>query len=144
MGASGITRGALAKRTGCNLETIRYYEKIGLMPDPSRSAGGYRQYGAVHERRLRFIMRGRELGFSVDGLKDLLGLIDRCAVSCSEVEGIAQEHLTAIQQKISDLKRMERVLGQTIKSCTGADVPECPLIDTLFGKNNGGAVAKLI
>ncbi|MEE8308215.1 MAG: helix-turn-helix domain-containing protein, partial [Gammaproteobacteria bacterium] len=132
MAMKGITRGKLAGRTGCNLETIRYYEKIGLMPEPSRTDGGYRQYQAEHERRLRFIMRGRELGFAVQDLKSLLGLVDRRAVSCGEVEKLALEHLLSIRKKITDLKRMERILGGTIKSCSGDDVPDCPLIDTLF------------
>lgn len=129
-----MTRGELAKRTGCNLETIRYYEKIGLMPAPKRSQSGYRQYEAEHDRRLRFIMRGRELGFAIDDLKNLLDLVDRRAVSCVQVEKMAKGHIAVIRNKISDLKRMERVLGQTVKLCSGEDVPECPLIDTLFGK----------
>jgi len=127
-----MTRGGLAGRTGCNLETIRYYERIGLMPDPGRTGSGYRQYDARHEQRLRFIMRGRELGFSIDDLKGLLDLVDRRAVTCAEVKSTAQTHLEAVREKIADLKRMERVLGETVRSCSGQDVPDCPLIDTLF------------
>lgn len=135
MSTKSMTRGELAKRTGCNLETIRYYEKIGVMPDPPRTQSGYRQYEAEHERRLRFIMRGRELGFTIDDIKNLLDLVDRCSVSCGEVEKMAKGHLQAIRQKIGDLRRMENVLGQTINACSGNDVPECPLIDTLFGED---------
>lgn len=129
-----MTRGELARRTGCNLETIRYYEQIGLMPDPGRTASGYRQYDPHHEDRLRFIIRGRELGFSTDDLRGLLDLVNRRAVSCGEVKSTAETHLAAVREKIADLRRMERVLGQTVKSCSGEDVPECPLIDTLFGE----------
>jgi len=128
-----MTRGELAKRTGCNAETIRYYEKIGVMPETLRSAGGYRQYDEAHESRLRFIMRGRELGFVIKDLKSLLDLVDRRAVSCGEVEKLAKAHLHSVREKISDLRHMERVLSTTVRSCSGKDVPECPLIDTLFG-----------
>jgi len=128
-----MKRGELAKRTGCNAETIRYYEKIGLLPEPTRSESGYRQYDEIHEQRLRFIMRGRELGFAIEDLKSLLNLVDRNAVSCSEVEKLARQHLRSVRDKIDDLKRMERVLSETVHSCSGKDVPECPLIDTLFG-----------
>lgn len=128
-----MKRGELAKRTGCNAETIRYYEKIGLLPEPTRSESGYRQYDETHEQRLRFIMRGRELGFAIEDLKSLLNLVDRNAVSCGEVEKLAKQHLRSVRDKIGDLKRMERVLSDTVRSCSGEDVPECPLIDTLFG-----------
>lgn len=133
MSTKPITRGKLADKTGCNAETIRYYEKIGLMPEPRRSAGGHRQYDDSHERRLGFVMRGRELGFPIDDLKSLLDLVDRRAVSCSEVEKLAISHLQAVRDKIDDLKRMEKVLSTTVDACSGEDVPECPLIDTLFG-----------
>jgi len=128
-----MTRGELANRTGCNAETIRYYEKIRVMPEPPRSASGYRQYDETHEQRLRFVMRGRELGFAIEELKNLLNLVDRNAVSCGEVEKLAKLHLGSVRKKIDDLKRMESVLSDTVRSCSGRDVPKCPLIDTLFG-----------
>jgi len=127
-----ITRGQLAKKTGCNLETIRYYEKIDLMPEPARSAAGYRQYDETHERRLRFIMRGRELGFVIADLKNLLELVDRKVVSCGEVSKLAKQHLGSVHQKIRDLKRIEAALSSTIESCSGDDVPDCAVIDALF------------
>ena len=132
MSAKVITRGELAKRTGCNAETIRYYEKIGLLLEPLRSPGGYRQYDANHEHRLRFVMRGRELGFSIEDLQSLLDLVDRRAVSCGEVEKLAKNHLHSVREKISDLKRIETTLRNTVKCCSGEDVPDCPLIDRLF------------
>lgn len=133
-----MTRGELASKTGCNAETIRYYEKIGIMPEPRRSSAGYRQYDVADERRLGFVMRGRELGFAVEDLKSLLDLVDRRAVSCAEVEKLATAHLQAVRKKISDLKRMESTLDTTIRACSGKDVPECPLIDTLFGAHDRG------
>ncbi|MGE0622897.1 MAG: MerR family DNA-binding protein [Pseudomonadales bacterium] len=78
-------------------------------------------------------MRGRELGFAIDDLKSLLDLVDRNAVSCGEVEKLAKLHLGSVRQKIDDLKRMESVLGETVEACSGESVPECPLMDTLFG-----------
>jgi MerR family transcriptional regulator, mercuric resistance operon regulatory protein len=128
-----MTRGELSRKTGCNAETIRYYEKIGIMPEPARSASGYRQYDAAYERRLGFVMRGRELGFTMEDLKSLLDLIDRRAVSCAEVEKLARAHLQSVRDKIRDLKRMESALSSTVRACSGNDVPQCPLIDTLFG-----------
>jgi MerR family mercuric resistance operon transcriptional regulator len=128
----GITRGKLAKRTGCNAETIRYYEKIGIMPEPARSTAGYRLYDQDHEQRLQFIMRGRELGFVIEDLKSLLDLVDRKVVSCGEVSKLAKEHLESVHQKISDLKRIEDALSKTLISCSGKDVPECPVIDALL------------
>ncbi len=127
-----ITRGELAQKTGCNLETIRYYEKIGLMLEPSRSANGYRQYDQNHMKRLQFIMRGRELGFMVEDLRSLLDLVDRKAVSCGEVSKLAKKHLESVHQKINDLRCIEDALSKTLISCSGENVPECPIIDALL------------
>tara|TARA_R110000868_G_scaffold80512_9_gene228775 strand:- start:633 stop:1040 length:408 start_codon:yes stop_codon:yes gene_type:complete len=132
MDMKSLTRAEIAKRAGCNLETVRYYEKAGIMPAPPRSEAGYRQYNEEHLRRLRFVMRGRELGFSLNEVKALLGLVDHRAVSCVEVEKIARTHLKSVREKIRDLKRMERVLSQTLKHCSGDDVPDCPIIDALY------------
>jgi MerR family transcriptional regulator, mercuric resistance operon regulatory protein len=133
---TGMTRGQLARRTGRNLETIRYYEKIGLLPAPPRSGGGYRQYAAVHERRLRFIMRARELGFGIAEIRGLLALVDRHAYTCAEVRDMTLNHLAAVRLRIADLKRLERTLAGTVAACAGRKVPECPVIDAL---SNAGA-----
>jgi MerR family mercuric resistance operon transcriptional regulator len=126
-----MTRGELARRTGSHLETVRYYEQSGLMPDPPRSANGHRQYGDAHEHRLRFILRGRELGFTIDELRRLLGLVDRRRITCGEIKATALAHLDDVRRKIADLRRMERTLAATAARCRGGDVPECPIIDTL-------------
>lgn len=128
-----MTRSELGRKKGCHPETIRYYEKIGIMPEPPRSGAGYRQYDEAHERRLGFVMRGRELGFAMADIKSLLDLVDRRAVSCAEVEKLARAHLEAVREKIATLRRMESVLDETVHACSGKDLPECPLIDTLFG-----------
>tara|TARA_R110002096_G_scaffold179063_4_gene355992 strand:+ start:5184 stop:5597 length:414 start_codon:yes stop_codon:yes gene_type:complete len=133
MTVADITRGQLAKQTGCNAETIRYYEKTGIMPDPRRADSGYRYYDENHVRRLHFVMRSRALGFSIEEIRSLLDLVDRRAVSCSEVEKLGKAHLHMVRKKIKDLKQMADVLDRTVSACSGEDVPECPLIETLFG-----------
>lgn len=129
----GMQRAELARRTGCNLETVRYYEKVGLLPEPPRTMGGYRSYDTAHERRLRFVLRARELGFSLDEIRALLRLVDERDQPCAEARTVASVHLRDVQAKIADLKRMERVLKEVVAQCAGGTMPECPLIETLFG-----------
>lgn len=127
----GLHRAALARRTGCNLETIRYYEKIGMMPEPPRSEAGYRVYDSDHVERLRFILRARELGFSLSDVRGLLTLVDRGTQTCAEVKKRTERHLVDVREKIADLKRIERVLAETAKQCTGEKAPECPVLEAL-------------
>ena len=127
-----IRRGELAKVTGCNLETIRYYEKIGIMPDPPRSVKGYRSYDDTHVKRLKFVMRSRDLGFTLEEVRGLLGLVDDQSRTCAEVQIIAEDHLSDVQTKIADLQRIERVLSETVARCTGDAAPECAVIDALL------------
>ena len=127
-----ITRGELAKRSGCHLETVRYYEKIGLLPAPLRSQSGYRIYKLDDQRRLRFILRGRELGFSIEELCSLLSLVDTKTYTCGEVYDLTINHLAGVRRKIADLKRLERTLSRITKDCSGGTVPACPVIDALW------------
>lgn len=131
--AAGLRRGELAKRAGCNLETVRYYEKIGLMPAPPRTAGGHRAYDTAHEHRLRFILRARELGFTIEEIRELLALVDRHAVTCAEVQKMTLHHLADVRARIADLRRLERTLRVTVAACSGDEVPDCPVIDALVG-----------
>jgi len=128
---SGLRRIDLSRATGCNLETIRYYENIGVLPDPPRSAKGYRMYDDTHVARLRFVMRARALGFSLDEVRSLLNLVDGGVQTCAEVETMARTHLEAVRQRIADLKRIEQVLAATVEQCSGRDVPECAVIEAL-------------
>ncbi|WP_254695134.1 helix-turn-helix domain-containing protein [Leisingera sp. NJS201] len=121
----------MAKATGCNLETIRYYEKTGMMPDPPRTAAGHRIYGQSHVQRLRFILRARELGFAIDEIKGLLGLVDGGTQTCGEVKALTERHLSDVRRKIEDLRRIEKVLAATAGQCSGEDVPECPVLEAL-------------
>lgn len=132
--SKGLQRAELAKRTGCNLETIRYYEKIGLMPEPPRTASDYRVYDETHVARLRFILRGRELGFSIEELRGLLCLVDRGTQTCAEVKALTEQHLADVRAKIADLRRIEKALAATAAKCTGDEAPDCPVIDTLIGR----------
>lgn len=127
----GLQRSQLSKRTGCNIETIRYYENIGLMPEPPRTSKGYRLYDETHVRRLRFVLRSRELGFGIDEIRGLLHLVDRKSQTCAEVQERTKPHLAEIRAKIADLRRIERLLSRTMAQCSGEDVPECPILDAL-------------
>jgi len=129
--ATSLTRGKLARATGCNLETIRYYEKIGMMPDPPRTASGYRIYDHGHASRLRFILRARELGFAIGEIKGLLGLMDGGTQTCADVKARTGQHLADIRAKIADLRRIEKVLETTAAQCSGKEVPECPILEAL-------------
>lgn len=128
---SGVSRGDLARATGCNIETIRYYEKAGLLPDPPRTRAGYRTYSATHATRLRFILRARELGFSMDDIRGLLGLEEGAVPTCSEVKDRTERHLADVRAKIADLKRIEAVLAKTAARCSGDRVPQCAVLETL-------------
>lgn len=132
-----LTIGTLAARTACKIETIRYYEKIGLLPAPPRSEGGHRVYGEDQVRRLRFIRRGRELGFSVADLRALLGLADEKAYKCGEVKAITVHHLQQVRDKIGDLRRLERTLARISSQCKGGIRPACPIIEALFAGRTG-------
>jgi MerR family mercuric resistance operon transcriptional regulator len=133
-----VTRGRLAKETGTNIETVRYYEKIGLMPEPRRSEKGYRLYGDAARKRLRFILRGRELGFSIEELRGLLSLVDGSDYTCGEVYEMTVAHLDSVRQKIDDLRCLEQTLAEMSAQCEGGTVPECPVIDILFGNAASG------
>lgn len=127
-----IKRGKLAELSGCNIETIRYYENIGLLNPPERTSSGHRLYNKQDQARLGFILRGRDLGFSIDELRSLLSLVDSHEYSCGEVLSVTREHIDSVKQKISDLRKLERTLTDISSQCEGGDVPDCPIIDSLF------------
>jgi len=124
--------GALSKLTNCNIETIRYYERIGLLAPPPRTEGGHRQYDDEHVKRLTFIRRGRELGFTLEEVRQLLTLVDSGHYTCEEARTITLAHVEDVRRKIVDLQALHRVLKNTAAECSGGKVPECPIIDVLF------------
>ncbi len=132
-GPERLAIGSLAKQTGTNIETIRYYERIGLLPAPARSAGGYRLYQTDHAKRLSFVRRARALGFSIEEVRTLLRLADERRRPCAEVRVVADVHLKDVRAKIADLRAMERVLKETVARCAdGRTGTHCPLIDALY------------
>jgi MerR family mercuric resistance operon transcriptional regulator len=131
MADTAMPIGELSRRTGCNIETIRYYERIGLLPAPPRR-GRYRSYGPPDVSRLRFVRRGRELGFSLDEIRALLELAAPQRRACDEVRVIAAAHLADVRAKLADLKRLEAVLADTVAQCRGRSAaPSCPVLDVL-------------
>lgn len=126
-----LRRADLASATGCNLETIRYYETAGILPPPARTDAGHRTYDFTDVQRLRFVLRARELGFSLDDIRGLLGLGDGALRTCAEVREKTEMHLTEVRAKIVDLQRIEAVLSETASQCTGASVPDCAVLSSL-------------
>lgn len=128
--------GGLSKHTGSNIETIRYYEKIGLLPAPPRTAGGHRIYGSDHAKRLGFIRRSRELGFALDEIRALLGLADGSEYDCGKVREITLHHLESVKEKIKDLRKLERTLTTVSNECEGGIAPSCPIIEALYSRRS--------
>jgi len=126
--------GELSRQTAVLIETIRYYERIGFLPVPERGANGRRTYNTEDAKRLRFIKRSRDMGFSQDEVRALLRLADGGAKSCGEVQTLAETHLRDIRSKISDLRKMELILATTVSKCTGEGAPACPVLDALSAK----------
>lgn len=123
--------GELARQTDVNIETIRYYERIALLPAPPRTSGGRRAYHDDHTRVLRFIRRGRELGFSINDIRALLNLAEPGAASCAEVEKVARKHLENVRAKLGDLVKLEHLLSETVERCAVSASPSCPVLDIL-------------
>jgi MerR family mercuric resistance operon transcriptional regulator len=117
-----------------NIETIRYYERINMLPAPPRTASGRRVYGPAETRTLTFIRRSRELGFTLEEVRALLALsAGNGQEACAEARELAAGHLADIRAKIADLKAMESVLADTVRRCEAGEAAGCPLIDALSG-----------
>ena len=135
--------GELAAAGGCKVETVRYYEKVGLMPEPPRTEGGHRLYSLDLLKRLTFIRRSRELGFPIEQIRGLLRFVDEPGHTCGEVKGMAMVQARAVQEKINDLKRLQKALNAMAARCKGKDyaLKDCPIIDALYdgrpSKNDG-------
>jgi Cu(I)-responsive transcriptional regulator len=127
----GQTIGDLAKRTGTKVETIRYYERIGLLPAPARTGGNYRAYDEGHLGRLSFIRRARDLGFPLDVVRELLSLADRRDRSCAAVDVIARQHLAEVERKIADLGVLRDELASIIGQCRQGTIADCRIIEAL-------------
>lgn len=123
--------GQLSRMSGVKVETIRYYERIGILPAPPRTSSGRRTYDTAHLRTLAFIRRSRELGFSLGEIRELIRLGGPARASCREVREIATHHLEHIRGRLSDLRKLERLLASTVAKCHGRTAPDCPVLDIL-------------
>jgi MerR family transcriptional regulator, mercuric resistance operon regulatory protein len=131
---SDISIGELSRRSDCNVETIRYYERIGLLPKPRRQGGRLRRYDADDVSRLRFIRRARQLGFGLEDVRELLRLTAvRGEAACAEARQLAAAHVAEVRAKIADLQAMERILTGAICDCDAGRGPACPVIEVLSG-----------
>ena len=131
MTTSGFMIGQLARQTGCKVQTIRYYEQIGLMPEPLRTEGNQRRYGARHLERLGFIRHSRELGFSLGAIRELLDLADDPDRSCAAADAIARRQLQQVESRIARLGALRRELKRMIVQCRGGSIAECHDIEVL-------------
>jgi DNA-binding transcriptional MerR regulator len=130
--------GAVAKRTGLKIPTIRFYEQEGLLPAPDRTGSGRRLYADADVRRLSFIRHARALGFELDDIRSLLDLADDPDRPCAEADRIARAHLLTVETRIGQLKALQRELTRIVKSCAGGVAAECRVIDAL-GDHGGCA-----
>jgi MerR family mercuric resistance operon transcriptional regulator len=126
-----LTIGRLARASGVNLETIRYYERIGLMPEPDRTSGGHRAYADDHRRRLSFIRRARELGFTLEQVRELLKLNAQEGGRCDTVAVLTEAHLADVRRKIADLGRLESILAESVARCS-REGPACAILEMLW------------
>lgn len=133
--------GDLANATGTKVVTIRYYEKIGLLPDPERSAGNYRIYEPRHKERLHFIRRCRHLGFTLEQIRSLLDLSQKEDRDCEAVDGIAADHLAEIEAKIADLQKLAMELKRVSECCQGGRIGDCRVIEALSAAGPGVTAA---
>jgi DNA-binding transcriptional MerR regulator len=131
MGADTFTIGELGAATATKVETIRYYERIGLLPKPSRTSGNYRSYAMAELGRLSFIRRARDLGFTLDQVRELLALADDRDRSCEGVDEIARSHLAEVERKLGDLEALRAELSSLLDQCSHQTISACRIIETL-------------
>ena len=129
--------GEAAAASGCHLETIRYYERVGMVSPPNRNESGYRTYTHADVDRLRFISRGRELGFSLDEIRSLLRLSDDPAISCCDVDAIARTHLSDVSGRIAELQHIAYKLERVILDCAGGERGACTILHALKSESQG-------
>jgi MerR family mercuric resistance operon transcriptional regulator len=129
--AANLSIGELSKYSGVNIETIRYYERIKMLPAPPRTASGRRVYGPAEKRTLAFIRRSRDLGFTLEEIRALLALGGPERAPCADVHKIASAHLTNVRNKLADLMKLESILAETVAQCSDGATPDCPVLDVL-------------
>ncbi len=138
MSLATLTRGKVAELTGCNLETIRYYERVGLIPEPQRGDNGYRRYGEDQVSRLHFIEHSKQLGFSNDAIRELLDIAAGTASHTrADVKALTESHIASIKVRIAELQKMMTTLSDISSECDGAreSADHCPILLSLFDNN---------
>ena len=133
-----FTIGQLARKTGCKVPTIRYYEQIGLLPKPRRSQSNQRIYDPDHLVRLKFIRHCRELGFSQPSVRELIELNAHPDLSCDAVTRIARSHLDEVERRIGRLSALKSELTRIVDSCSGGRVAHCKILEVLAGDSQSG------
>lgn len=126
-----LTIGTLGRKTGTKVQTIRYYEQIGLMPEPGRTEGGQRRYGDAELDRLAFIRHARQLGFSLDAIRELLELSDNPATSCEDADAIARRQLEQVEQRMIRLEALRTELKRMVHECSGGNTADCRVLEVL-------------
>ena len=125
--------GQAAKASGLTAKMLRYYERIGLLAPAGRTDSGYRQYGAEDLRVLAFVRRSRDLGFSLEEIRQLLSLWQDRQRASADVKALAKRHIAELDLKIAELTRLRSTLGELVSCCHGDASPDCPILDTLGG-----------
>jgi DNA-binding transcriptional MerR regulator len=137
---SALTIGRLARHADCNVPTIRYYEQIGLLPKAGRRPGGHRVYSDADLRRLTFIRRCREFEFSIDQVRELVGLVEHPERDCNEAAGLANVHLKTVRKKLVELRALERSLADLARrceaQCAGGPARDCVMLEDLADRSN--------
>ena len=132
MSTEPLTTGEVAERADVNVQTVRYYERRGLLPEPPRSSGGFRQYSPEHADRIRFIKRSQELGFTLDQAHELLQLRVTADADRADVRAVAQDKIDEVESKIQDLRRLHDTLKELVAACEGhGSTGECPILHAL-------------
>ena len=126
-----LSIGTLAERTDCKVQTIRYYEQIGLMPPPERNAGNQRRYTETAFKRLTFIRHARDFGFTVEAIRELLDMSDQPDMPCDHVDSLAKRHLEEVETRLARLATLRDELRRMIHHCQGGSVGECRIIEVL-------------
>jgi MerR family transcriptional regulator, copper efflux regulator len=141
--SSPLSIGVLARQTGCTVPTIRYYEQIGLLPAGPRTEGGRRVYGDATVRRLTFIRRCRDFGFSIEQVRDLVGLVDEPDRPCLEVRNVAATHLAQLREKLAELQALERSMSAFVcscdEACAGGPAVDCTILENLASPDRAAA-----
>lgn len=127
----GLSIGELARRSGCKVQTVRYYEEIGLLPKSDRTEGNQRIFPGSSVERLAFVRHSRDLGFSIDDIRDLLQLADNPDISCADADGIARRHLAEVEQRLASLAALKTELERMVVMCRGGSISDCRVIETL-------------